>query len=158
MYKPGPPDACWLWTGSLRPNGYGQFRLSTEKNGYAHRAAYELYVGAIPEGMTIDHLCFNPACVNPKHLELVSLGENLRRRRYSDSCKHGHEYTPENTRLDKRGNRICKTCQRLAQEAWKLENHERYLEYHREYKRRQTEARTGRPVTPQKRFRAPDPD
>lgn len=77
---------CYIWQGSLRPNsGYPQMS-STEKNAqgkykivFAHRAAYEAWVQPIPEGLTIDHLCGNPLCVNYKHLEPVTRSENIKR-------------------------------------------------------------------------------
>lgn len=74
-------DGCWHWTAALMPNGYGYFRVSTPRRRmvYAHRAAYELLVGPIPDGMVIDHLCRNKSCVNPEHLEVVTQGENVRR-------------------------------------------------------------------------------
>ncbi len=89
----------------------------------AHRFAYELLVGLIPVGLQIDHLCRNPSCCNPTHMEPVLPTENLRRG-FSPSalnarkthCKHGHEFTEENTyiRPSTSGWRVCKECARLA--------------------------------------------
>src|SRR5450755_3951408 len=64
-------DGCWVWTGALR-TGYGTLSVSG-KNVPAHRFSYELLVGIIPDGLQIDHLCRNRACVNPEHLEPVTV-------------------------------------------------------------------------------------
>lgn len=116
-------ETCWVWKGGQgggRKGGYGIFtRIPGEKHESAHRIAYELLVGPIPEGLHLDHLCKTPLCVNPDHLEPVTPAENNRR---SDSltaknlrkthCPRGHEYTEENTYRDKRGHRQCLTCRR----------------------------------------------
>jgi len=68
-------DSCWLWTGFQRGKGYGGFQLS-DGIVSAHRFAYEHFVGKIPDGLQIDHLCSNKLCVNPKHLEPVNNSEN----------------------------------------------------------------------------------
>lgn len=106
------PDHCWLWTGGRATTGYGTFMI--RKNpihtvAYAHRMAYTLVVGPIPPGLTIDHLCRVRACVNPKHMEPVTLAENISRAtRYV--CRHGHEFTPENTYVRPNGYRMCRVC------------------------------------------------
>jgi len=85
--KDGPVPAsrpelgpCWEWSGTRTPNGYGQLRREGRAR-LAHRWLFERTVGAIPVGLELDHLCFNPPCVNPAHLEPVTHAENLRRRR-----------------------------------------------------------------------------
>ena len=72
------PTDCWEWKGSTQWGGYGSLWPGLK----AHRVAYELFVGPIPHGLTIDHLCYKRACVNPAHLEAVTLSENVRRARF----------------------------------------------------------------------------
>lgn len=110
------PDGCWRWTGALYENGYGAFWLNG-RNVRAHRFAYELLVGPIPEGLDLDHLCRNRPCVNPTHLEPVTRQTNLRRAPRFNShmrthCVHGHELTPENTRRERNGYPRCRACDR----------------------------------------------
>lgn len=110
-----PSSGCWLWTAGLNTEGYGRF-WDGQVNVYAHRWSYEHHVGPIPDGLHIDHLCRTRHCVNPAHLEVVTLAENNRRAphalRARTHCKYGHRYTPANTRRDARGVRHCRTCTR----------------------------------------------
>lgn len=81
--KVGDPDWCWEWTGNRLPSGYGYFTdtsASPYRKAYAHRRAYELTVGPIPSDLEVDHLCNTPYCANPRHIELVTRSENVRRR------------------------------------------------------------------------------
>jgi hypothetical protein len=71
---------CWEWTGQRDRDGYGRLWRPAGKTRVAHRIAYELLVGPIPEGLQLDHLCLNKCCVNPDHVEPVTLAENCRRR------------------------------------------------------------------------------
>lgn len=77
------PDGCWLFHGSINNCGYGQVGRNKAwgkpRTVLAHRVMYEATLGPIPEGMTVDHLCRVRNCVNPEHLEAVSIGENVRR-------------------------------------------------------------------------------
>lgn len=109
---------CWEWQG-YRIRGYGTFHYGGPK--MAHRVAYELLVGPIPEGLQLDHLCRNPPCVNPAHLEPVTPRENVLRSnaRHAvavrlNQCAAGHPFTPESTRWDRRRNgrttRACSIC------------------------------------------------
>lgn len=113
-------DACWLWTAALFPNGYGTFWDGT-KHVRAHRYAYELLVGPIPEGLDLDHLCRVRHCVNPEHLEPVTRLENLLRApRFAPGrthCPNEHELTARNVRVERNGYRRCRTCDRLRTRA-----------------------------------------
>lgn len=116
---PEPNSGCWLWVGYNQPLGYGRFRVKGRKT-LAHRFSYELHLGCIPNGMVLDHLCRNPSCVNPEHLEPVTQKSNslrgLRNQFFlNDYCANGHEYSEENTRVSKDGSRICRKCQCIWQ-------------------------------------------
>jgi HNH endonuclease len=111
-------DGCWEWqAGMVQPQGYGAFMEDnhSKRHQYAHRAVYQLFVGAIPEGLTLDHLCRNRRCVRPDHLEPVSNAENLRRGIHRNSekrvCPNGHPYDSIGRRSDNGHTfRACKTC------------------------------------------------
>lgn len=73
------PNGCWQWTGAIDKDGYGHFGPEHGKRVRAHRWAYEKYVGPIPAGLTLDHLCNRPGCVNPGHLIPATVGANMLR-------------------------------------------------------------------------------
>lgn len=109
---------CWEWLAYRQPDGYGTFKLNGSMR-LAHRIAYELVKGPIPEGLQLDHLCRNRGCVNPSHLEPVTLIENQRRSPFKygqlTHCPHGHPFSEENTLIWRRARgtvRICRTCNR----------------------------------------------
>lgn len=113
------PDGCWIWTGATNDGGYGQLRAD-DRVQYAHRLAYETFVGPIPDGLQIDHLCRTRLCVNPAHLEPVTQRENILRgespqalRSRATHCIAGHPLSGGNLyiRPDGKG-RHCRTCQR----------------------------------------------
>lgn len=111
-------DECWEWS-AYKLQGYGRFGVGGSRaNGgrivYAHRWAYEALVGPIPEGLTLDHLCRNRACVNPEHLEPVTPQENTRRGAILKThCPQGHPYSGENLFYGTDGSRRCRECNRL---------------------------------------------
>ena len=100
---------CWIH--NKRPDAYAYVRWNG-KPWYGHRIAYSIFKGPIPNGYEIDHLCGARGCYNPNHLEAVTPRENGRRHTHSDTCGAGHKYTLENTRITKKGHRVCRTCAR----------------------------------------------
>lgn len=112
-------DSCWNWKGNVTRHGYGTYGKS---NLMAHRVVYQLLVGNLSQEDTLDHLCKNKMCVNPKHLEPVPFKVNVLR---SDNpyaknarktmCHKGHPFNDENTYIHpKRGHRQCKVCRKDA--------------------------------------------
>ena len=113
--KVNKTEACWLWNAAQSADGYGQFKAN-RRQVKAHRFAYELLVGPIPDGLQLDHLCRIRHCVNPAHLEPVTPKENIRRGRRANSekshCPQGHSYDAGNTKLRQHGGRNCRACDR----------------------------------------------
>lgn len=141
-FEKAGPDDCWIWTGATVPTGgegYGVLRVN-KRNLYVHRLSYAHYVGPIPEGLELDHLCRRKPCVNPAHLEVVTQLENTTRAKRDTNPTHckkcGMEFTPENTYIEpSSGWRRCKNCMRIKQEKWRAEN----PDYHREYMKKWNE-------------------
>lgn len=128
----GGPDACWPWVGYTAKNGYGQFRVGSEKDGsaraaYAHRVAWELTFGQIPDGVEIDHVCHNVdsscpggkgcahrRCCNPRHMEPTSHETNTMRGRAFSAVNARKTHCPKGHRYDHvercSGTRRCSTC------------------------------------------------
>jgi len=108
-------DGCWIWTGSLRRDGYGQFDLRPKgRNWTAHRLVWflligrPLQIGEMPENL--HHRCEVRTCVNPEHLVPMDLVEHQREHHARDTCKAGHPFTERNTYVRRNGKRQCRTC------------------------------------------------
>lgn len=114
-------STCWPWLSRIRRDGYGSFWLHG-RVAVAHRTSFELLAGVIPCGLVLDHLCRNRRCVNPAHLEPVTIQENIRRgfrgtdKARLNTCKRGHDMSDGNIRhrtYNGRSWRICRACERI---------------------------------------------
>jgi hypothetical protein len=124
LYKVDESTGCWVWMATIANTGYGRIgeRVTVDKwkTEYAHRVSWTLYRGPIPDGLTLDHLCRNRRCVNPDHLEPVSLAENIRRGNSPGAlaarlgvCARGHCLTEDNSYYTPDGRRQCRACIKL---------------------------------------------
>ena len=142
-YVIDPTTGCWLWTAKIEWTGYGRISLGGRRGRLemAHRVAYELHVGPIPDGLEIDHLCRVRHCVNPAHLEAVTSQVNVLRgrgpavaaargriqQRAKTHCPSGHPYSGANLYVSPDGRRrSCKTCGRIKMRKYRAKfQHER---------------------------------
>ena len=120
-------NGCWIWLKYKSKKGYGQIRYNGRMR-RVHRVSYECYIGNIPVGLTIDHLCKVRACCNPGHLEPVTQSENAKRGDYSNNgktnnyhaskthCSNGHEFIESNV-YKLKNRRVCLTCRRKVDKA-----------------------------------------
>lgn len=150
------PGGCWKWIGATKPGGYGIFvikKYGIQKTYNAHRWSYEYHKGKIPEGLTIDHLCRVRNCVNPDHLEAVTMRENLMRgngytakNARKTHCPRGHLLVPvpeSRATKNRTTRRHCPKCDILKALEWRKANPDRYLEIEkRRSLRRNVKART----------------
>lgn len=122
---------CWIWMGGRKSNGYGTFADKATGGAHrrwvtkgAHRWAWEYFNGPIPDGLHIDHLCRNRACVNPGHMEPVHPGENIHRGLKGvlrTACTQGHPFTAIDTYVERvTGRHICRICARRRNQERKL--------------------------------------
>jgi hypothetical protein len=118
-----PDSGCWVWQGDKGDRGYGRFK-SEKRRFAAHRWSYEHFVGPIPDGLVLDHLCRVHACVNPAHLEAVTQQENTHRgvspvavHAKQTICTNGHDLSePHAVWIDRHGWRVCRACDRERKE------------------------------------------
>ena len=130
---PEPISGCWLWMGYDNGPGYGMISIERGEEQLAHRVSYELFRGAIPPGLDVDHLCRVRCCVNPDHLEPVTRSVNLRRgvgpklareRQLAKThCPKGHPYSGDNLKVyvgaGRTPERRCRICVRAAWRAYR---------------------------------------
>jgi hypothetical protein len=126
---------CWIWVGGTNSWGYGSMWVSkTESRKAVHRVLYQLVFGPLPQEMLLHHDCENTRCVNPSHLRALTVKEHNHIHRPFDwiaafhraktHCPHGHPYSPENTYLDHKGGRICRTCRGIQQRRYRARKRE----------------------------------
>lgn len=129
--QPNSETGCWEWGARLSPKGYGLVSLNG-RTWRAHRAAYEKLIGAVPEGLVLDHLCRVRHCVNPTHLDPVTPAENTRRGTINvgrkgkklkprTRCLQGHPYDEVNSYIrPDNGRRMCRTCMQTRKQRQSL--------------------------------------
>lgn len=124
MAKVEQTSECWNWRAYTGSNGYGRVWFDGRLQ-LAHRVAYQLFVGPIPAGMFVDHLCRNRSCVNPDHMEIVTARVNILRgdglaahEARRTTCVRGHPYSGDNLYVH-RGKRYCRACVGIRRSATK---------------------------------------
>lgn len=146
------PNGCHGWKGGEYGKGYSLFTIDGE-NYRAHRVIYVWTYGE--PNCDIHHTCGDRRCVNPDHLEVAASGQPHHRGSSPNFCAHGHEFTPENTYVNPRGERQCRKCMRAATGRYYDENRDRINEKRRETREHVAYAERpcqhcGRPWTPQR--------
>lgn len=121
MYKQVNTNDCWLFAGTIDKQGYGRIKVTRESSREVHRLVYLDWIGEIPKGLVIDHLCRNRSCINPEHLDPVTIKENILRGREArfgsradTECGNGHKYKNNSfyVRTDN-GSKRCRQCENL---------------------------------------------
>lgn len=128
-------SGCWNWLGAMCPvGGYGRMvlKLHNWRTTLTHRAAYRIFIGKIPAGLHIDHLCRNRQCANPHHMRLVTPKQNVlcgigisAQNAVKTECAHGHAFSEENTYFypdgPHAGERVCRMCGKLRMRTYRAE-------------------------------------
>ena len=124
-----PSTGCWLWTRSLKGNGYAQVSYRNRRSVAAHTLSYRFRYGVVPDGYELDHLCRVRHCINPDHLEPVTHLENMLRGDAGKKaaaenlakmhCKRGHPYSGANLYINPKGARVCRACVALSARKWR---------------------------------------
>lgn len=128
---------CWPWLGGKNPKGYGRYHVGPRQV-QAHRFAYELTIGPVPDGLVLDHLCRNPGCANPYHCQPVTSRENTLRGQgpaaqaaQRTHCPQGHPYD-----TIRQGWRACSVCLKEQAARQREVHREHRLAHKREMRRR----------------------
>jgi hypothetical protein len=170
----GLPGDCWEWRAAhFKQTGYALFSIKSPDGKWrptvAHRIAYELFIGEIPPGLVIDHLCRNRGCVNPWHMEPVTRAINNLRGLiaagivprdhqtgaavqlihwsvpdWDGHCRNGHPITPESTSTRSDGRRECRTCVQARDRARNPRRKEHYRKMYQQRKARRLKVASGR--------------
>lgn len=126
------PTNCWMWEGGYNSNGYPRYHSRKGLGTIPYRISWTLLEGEIPAGYHLDHLCRNPGCVRPSHLEPVAPRTNAIRssnptgiNHRKTHCSRGHEFSEENTIWDSKGHRRCRICSRMANTEWARKKREK---------------------------------
>ncbi len=117
--KVNQESGCWDWQAGVDGGGYGMYQERSRKSTRAHRYSFSFLVSPIPDSMVLDHLCRNRSCVNPDHLEVVTIKENVMRgegacaeNARKTHCVNGHSLSGENIYKNQGNRRVCKVCAR----------------------------------------------
>lgn len=151
-YQVNPETGCWEWTAHVGRWGYGDFRRGPgQHNEAAHRWSFGYFVRPLVKGEQVHHRCENPICVNPEHLEALTLDEHNARHgkrwainKAKTHCIRGHALEGENLREYSPGQRTCKTCAALRAQARRDRDREAYRAHRRAYRaRKRAERKVG---------------